>query len=458
MNHEKFGYSFEPGDGLYSGWQAGEIHEQIFAELPVAQPEVRRCDPGYVVRLPDHSEIVLTSNTSEFESSLRVAFPECAEVAVEFYRKIAVVSGAVRRALNREPKLPSVSKFQRTSLLLREGRVGAEILRSSQDSALDHLAQTSSRFRRFVDAQLQTLANGSSAEVNFLHAAVAMTAPRERMFAIRGGGNALAETLAESIRLSGGTVRLNTPVLRLAYDASGAARGLDLLSGETVTASRAIVSNLTVWDTYGKLIGLNRTPAEIRKQLNSLRTWGAYLLYLGLDEAAARLLTAEHFLALMDWSAGKPDDPAANEFLFALAPSWDPRGPTDKRAVTVHFFTDVDDWFVFHRDETELEERDQAMLEKCWTRIHSALPELGSSIEVIDTATPRTFYDLTRRKLGMVGGPAATSFWQEGASFVTSLPNVFIVSDTVSSGFGIAGLSRSALLLANNLAQEAKTK
>src|SRR6266542_3932176 len=149
---------------------------------------------------------------------------------------------------------------------------------------------TSARFQRFIDVQLQMLAQGTSAEVSFLHAALALSAPREGMFAIRGGASALANRLAESITRSGGRIRLDMPVLRLSYDSTGAARGVDLLSGETVTASRGVVSNLTVWDTYGKLIGLNRTPTGIRKQLNGLRSWGAYLLYLGIDEGVAASL------------------------------------------------------------------------------------------------------------------------------------------------------------------------
>jgi phytoene dehydrogenase-like protein len=80
------------------------------------------------------------------------------------------------------------------------------------------------------------------------------------------------------------------------------------------------------------------------------------------------------------------------------------------------------------------------------------MPELGSSVEVIETATPRTFYDSVRRKLGMVGGLPASDFWMAGADFATSLPNVFIVSDTASNlAGGIEGLTLSALMLANKL-------
>ena len=37
---EKFGYTFDPGVGLYPLWQSGEIHEQVFSELPVAPPNI----------------------------------------------------------------------------------------------------------------------------------------------------------------------------------------------------------------------------------------------------------------------------------------------------------------------------------------------------------------------------------------------------------------------------------
>src|ERR687883_162920 len=62
----------------------------------------------------------------------------------------------------------------------------------------------------------------------------------EDLYAIAGGPASLAERLAESIKTSGGSVRLNSPVLRLAYDESGCAIGVDLLSGERVLAKQAI--------------------------------------------------------------------------------------------------------------------------------------------------------------------------------------------------------------------------
>jgi len=448
---EKFGFSFEPGYGLFTGWEPGGIHDRVFSELPVDPPEVRSWEPSYAVRLPDQSEVALVGDTEQFENDLRHTFPECGQSAVDFYQKLESIGGALRRALRKTPELLSASRSRRAFSLLSEGRLAAEILGLHGQSTAEQLQRVSPRFRSFLDVQLQTLTQASSTDVPYLQATLALSAPRNGMFAVRGGASELGNRLAESVRKSGGRVRLDTPVLRLAYDSAGVAIGVDLLSGETVTASKAIVSNLTIWDTYGKLIGLNHTPTEVRKQLKDLRGWGAYLLYLGLDQSATDSLAADHLLLLTDWE-NEPYEAENNQLMFAAAPSWDARAPAGKRAVTVHAFTDVDDWFTFHKDETELEEKDQQMLERCWQRLHSAMPELGSRIEVIDTATPRSFYDVTRRKLGMVGGtiPTGGTFWLDAPGYLTSLPNLFIVSDTTSIG-GVEGLTGAALLLADKL-------
>jgi phytoene dehydrogenase-like protein len=449
---EKFDHSFESGYGLFSGWNAEAIHQRVFSELPVDPPDVRVCEPPYVVRLPDASEITLTSNQDEFEASLRQVFPECAPKAVEFYREITDVGAALRCTLRRTPELLSASRPRRAFALLPAGRLAAKILKSDGHATLEYMEGASLRFRRFIDVQLQTFAQAGSAEVSYLQAALALSAPLAGLWSIRGGAAALADRLAESIKRSGARIRLDTPVLRLAYDSADDAAGVDLLSGERVTASKAIVSNLTLWDTYGKLVGLNRTPTEIRKRLKTLRGWGAYLLYLSLDETSGTSKIPDHVLALADWQETSEYNPENNQLMFAAAPSWDSRAPNGKRAVTVHAFTDVDEWFTFHNDEAELEAKDQQMLEQCWQRLHVAMPELGSTAEVIETATPRSFYETTRRKLGMVGGivPPTSAFWQSKAGYKTFRSNLFIISDTTSFG-GIEGLVRDAWVLANHL-------
>jgi phytoene dehydrogenase-like protein len=396
----------------------------------------------------------LVASDSEFEARLRAAFPECADAAINFYRELAPIGQALRRVARRAFDLRTASKLRLMRAVAPEMRVASRIRARMNQTVEEHLGGTSLRFRRFIDAQLQMFAQRDSRECAYLYAAVALGLPREGMYVMRGGAQALADTLVEAIRKSGGTVRLDTTVLRLAYDSTGRARGVDLLSGETIEATRAVVSNLTVWDTYGKLVGLNRTPPPVRSRLKELRGWGAYLLYLGMDEGAAASLPAEHILALTDWCEGEEYDAERAQFMFTCAPAWDTRAPKGKRAVTVNTFTEPTQWFAFHRDETEHEEQDQSRLEECWERIHRSLPELGDRLEVIETATPRAFYEKTRRKLGMVGGVGQSLdvFGSKSLSHRTPLENLYMVGDSTFPGHGIAAVTQSALIVADELA------
>jgi C-3',4' desaturase CrtD len=460
VSFERFGYQFEAGASLYASWQPGEIHERVFAELTVPAPEVRPARPAYVVRLPDGTDVPISENDEEFEETLRLKFPECAASAVRFYREIKPVGEALRRISRRVPDLRTASLIRRARAVGTEARVATRVLRAMRHTAAEHLVDVSERFRRFIDVQLEIFSQRASEDCAYLYAAVALSLPRSGMYAIRGGASGLADALTASILQSGGTLRFNAPVLRLAYDAGGRARGVDLLSGETVEATRAVISNLTVWDTYGKLVGSSHTPESVRRRIKNLHGWGAYLLYLGLDEEVAAKLPAEHILALTDWQTGAAYTPEETQFMFGVAPAWDARAPAGKRAVTVSTFTEAEQWFSFHEDETEHEAQDQAMLERWWERIHRLMPELGAGIEVLETATPRSFYDYTRRRLGMVGGlgQSLDVFGMNSFTHRTTIPNLYMVGDTVFPGQGVAGVTQSALIAANEIAPPARQR
>lgn len=465
---EQFGYEFETTAGLYAGWGADDIHTRVFAELQsTPPPETRRLSPAYIVRLPDGTEVSVGGESDEsnksdeslenFETKLSDAFPECADAAINFYRELTPIAETLERSARRAPDLATLTKFQRMKLIASEARHASRVLAAQQHTAAQHLAGVSHRFRRFVDAQLQMFAGCASDECAYLYAAVALNLPRRGLYSIRGGASALADTLTRSIRQSGGTIRFDTTALRLAFDAGGRAVGVTLLNGETVGASRAVVSNLTVWDTYGKLAGLSRTPVSLRERLKNARGWGAYLLYLGADDAALNRLPAAHILALDNVQDDHETYDAAHAgLMFSASPAWDTtrRAPASKRAVTVSRYTDVNEWFAYHTDESEHEAQDQKFLEATWERLHKLLPELGAGVEVIETATPRTFYEATRRKLGMVGGIPQTLDASGAHAFThrTPFPNLFMVGDTTFPGNGLAAVTQSALIVANEVA------
>jgi phytoene dehydrogenase-like protein len=184
----------------------------------------------------------------------------------------------------------------------------------------------------------------------------------------------------------------------------------------------------------------------VKQKLGRLQGHGAYVIYAAMEDAAATRVSAERILVATEWQAGGSES-EITEFTFCAAASGT---ATRQRAVTIQTKTDVGEWFTFRTSEDDQESRDQEMLEVFWEKIHHALPELGAGIEVIETANPHTFYELTRRKLGMVRGiPGGADLGSKG--HLTSLPNVFIVGDTVSPGAWLADVSHSALVVANEI-------
>src|SRR6185503_4791264 len=159
---------------------------------------------------------------------------------------------------------------------------------------------------------------------------------------------------------------------------------------------------------------------------------GVYVIYAVMEQAAVARLPALRMRV----------EDSEGEFTMAVA------SPTaGKHPVTFTTDTDVDSWFTYQSSEEDYDEWDQAALEQFWKRVHAALPELGADIEIIETANPRTYYDQTRRKLGMVLGIEG----QPVQSHETSLPNLFMIGDTVSSTASLDSVVESAVLLAEHI-------
>jgi prolycopene isomerase len=400
---EHAGYQFEPTFGLYSGWEPRGIYDRLCAELGVKKPISHLSSPAYVVRLPDGVNIPRSNSFDEFEDVLRNAFPECAEAATTFYRNLSNAAG------------------------------------SEQSGKAEHREGWSLRFRAFVDTQLQMLAQCSIDECTYQFAASVLD-PQRSFWRIEGGMQSFVDLLVGSFKRSGGKLRLNSPVLRLAFGSDGLPTGVDLLNGERVVATRAIVSNLTIWDTYGKLIGPSRTPRQISSTLKELRAWGVYQMFLTIKPEVASRVSLLPLLIASELTTDSLSD-SHEQFVFS--------SNSGSATAVVSAYTPAEDWFSFHEDREAFETRDRSLLETLWARLHTSMPELGDGVELIETATPQTFYEDLRRRFGMIGRPTRQSLNQSAGE--TPYLKLQLAGDTVAGGLGIEGVVESAWHLADRL-------
>lgn len=452
---ELMSMNFEPGAGLYTGWGAGEIHERVFSELKIAPPEIRLRRPPYAVRLPCGNDITIESDDEVFFSTLARAFPESAVEAAGFYRALTILAHEQNLFASGDQLSVAPSRGARLKLFLSASLQRRQIKAAAQQSLASLLTNTSPRFRRFVDAQLRLLIGLASDRCSSVSAARALISQARSggIYEICGGSIEMIKILITALREKGATVRCNAAARRFVYDARGNISGAELMTGEILSATRATISNLTVWDTYAKLVGHDRTPAELRTRLKEMSGRGCYLLFLAMDEAAVKRLPTDCLLTLFDRTqTGDEEALSPTEFIFRIAP--ERKDASDgRRAVTVSTYTEAERWFAFQDDESTHEVMDHIALESWWERIHRALPELGDGVELIETATPHTYYERTRRKLGMVGRPYVSDLLRgEELRRLSGIGNLYLVGDTVFPGQGIEAVTRSALLAADEIA------
>ncbi len=82
-----------------------------------------------------------------------------------------------------------------------------------------------------------------------------------------GGAGALIDALVRRLESAGGRLRLGQPVERV-LSSSGHATGVRLASGETITARRAVLADVTAPILFEQLVGRDRLPARFNDDLD----------------------------------------------------------------------------------------------------------------------------------------------------------------------------------------------
>ncbi len=101
-----------------------------------------------------------------------------------------------------------------------------------------------------------------------------------------GGASHLVEALAELLAEQGGEVRTQAEVRRILVE-GGRAVGVELTSGERITAGRAVIANLTPNLIFDHLLADEPLPGEFRRKVRGYRFGPATMMvHLALDGKA----------------------------------------------------------------------------------------------------------------------------------------------------------------------------
>lgn len=436
------GYRFDAGATLAGGFDADGPMARVAAAAGVAAWPVKPVDAAISVYLPDQPPILRWGDVRRW-SEHEAAFGAGSHRFWQWQERAADALWAL--ALQSPPWPP-----QSLSEVAALARAGLGWLRP--DLALDalrpaavHLRGHSAALRLFVDGQLLIAAQTTAARANALYAAAALDLPRRGVVEVQGGMGALAATLVTAIRAHGGSVHFRHEVTQVAPAADGGWVA-HTKRGATFPADQ-ILFNLPPWNSRA-LLGDAAPAALVRRTAQPVNGWGAFVLYLGVEERALPGDGPLHHQVLRGEPLGE-----GNSVFISVSPADDAsRAPAGKRALTLSTHTALDPWWhLFEYDRAAYDARKDAYTERLLQAAESIFPGLRGAVNLLMPGTPVTFERFTRRTRGWVGGFPQTSLLRGWGPRLG--PRLWMVGDSIFPGQSVAAVALGGLRVAGAIYQ-----
>ncbi|BAZ44743.1 carotene isomerase [Chondrocystis sp. NIES-4102] len=265
----------------------------------------------------------------------------------------------------------------------------------------------------------------------------------------KGGVGQIAQKLAEGLVNSGGEIKYKARVTNILLE-NGKAVGVKLADNTQYRAKR-IVSNATRWDTFGKLLPSEFTPAKEKRWQQRYQKSPSFLsLHLGVAESVLPEGTECHHIMLENWD--KMEESEGTIFVSIptlLDPTLAPPGHH-----IIHTFTPswIDDWQEL--SPQQYQEKKEAAAAAIVQRLEAIFPNLSQGLDYQEVGTPRTHRRFLGREDGTYGPiPRRRLAGLLGMPFNrTSIPGLYCVGDSTFPGQGLNAVAFSGMSCGHRVA------
>ena len=318
--------------------------------------------------------------------------------------------------------------------------------------------------RRYFRCGTETIFNSHESLIGVM-VSIAWASSGNMQSSPLGGSTALAQWLHGRAVESGARVMLNQRVVRVLLDARQQACGVELTDGRRVNA-RFVIAACDLLTLYEKMLPNGVISARLLKGLRNADVYYSYFtIFLGLTCNPATLGFGEETLHLIRTDVTRSEQCSGDPHLTLItvnAPSLrDPSlAPPGKGTLTIHcpaYLDSADEWHTgTGRERGEAYRRYKEsfaniLLDRLEARV---APGLRQHIEVMEIATPVTFWRYTGNTKGSIMGamPTTKNILAGVAHYQTPVKNLLVGGHCGEYGGGVplavkAGTNASLIIL-----------
>ncbi|MFN3266420.1 MAG: phytoene desaturase family protein [Deinococcales bacterium] len=429
-------FGFAVGATVCAGLEQGGLFYNIFQKLGI-QKNLPNLDP--VMRLHLNGQQVQVAGTrAGWATELARAFPSQLVQKQKFWREIQSFADTMHHAARRYPSMPwkSLADVWDTAQGIHPGvlKVLLNLNRTVGDLLEKHKINDPAH-KAFIDGQLLDSMQCISQQCALPNGAYALEVYRYGAQYVPGGLASLAEDLANYIDRNGSKIHYATRAKGILQE-GGKVRGIEAHGRNFI--SPVVISTAPIHDTL-KLVN-DRRLASVAKKLEHLpEVWGAFTLYIGVDE---KVLPKN--LGLFEQIVRFDEHGLTDNFLVSIsAPNDSRRAPPGYRSVTISTHVKPQDFFGLSEDAYH--EQKQRLEHKILSLLEAHFPGFTGGIVLLESGSPRTFERFTLHSLGRVGGipqmPHSANF--NALHHVSGVPGLFFAGETIFPGQGTLGVAVS---------------
>jgi len=269
-----------------------------------------------------------------------------------------------------------------------------------------------------------------------------------------GGAKSIVDALVRGVEKHGGSIFLNSRVEEIVIE-NGQATGVRLSKGDRVIkAKQAVVSNLSVWDLFGKGIVDKSafSDAFIKERIETPVGKSFMHLHVGFRATKEELKKLQaHYMHIDDWDKGiEGEDNAA---LVSIPSVHDASLAPDGYAV-LHIYTpateDFKRWEGLDRRSEEYKLLKEERSQYLWEVLEKVLPDIKERAVIEQVGTPLTHQRFLNRHNGSYG-PAIRAGEASFPFPTTPVNGLLVCGDSCFPGIGVPAVAGSGFLTANSV-------